>query len=165
MLDIETGQISWKTPIISDIKANLPDNQWICTMKNKLNIKREYWPEVTSTPHFIVEIMYEGCNIIYDDIYFDNLDQIVPDLEVLEKTRKGSVNLDGGNRFIATLEATTTGGITINFQTESFPPLFPGELKLKGYFSIDGEYTSKVLGDLGKLFKDGKNSYISIYSS
>jgi len=134
-------------------------------MKNELNIIREYWPEVTSIPHFIVEILYEGCKIIYDDIYFDNVDKIVPKLEALEKTRKGSVNLDGGNRFIAKLEATTTGGITINFQTESFPPIFPGELKLKGYFSIDGEYTSKVLGDLSKLFKDGKKFHISIYSS
>jgi len=125
-------------------------------MKNKLNIKREYWPEVTSIPHFVVEIMYEGCNIIYDDIYFDDLDKIVPNLELLEKNRKGSVILGGGHRFVASLEATATGGITINFQTESFPPIFPGELKLKGYFSIEGEHTSKILGDLIQLFKGGK---------
>ena len=121
-----------------------------------LNIKREYWPEVTNAPHFIVELRYEGCNINYDDIYFDNLNNIINKLEALEKSRKGRVTLDGGHRFAATLEAAVTGGITIYFQAESFPPTFPGKLKLKGYFAVEGEYTSKIIKDLIKLFKDGK---------
>jgi hypothetical protein len=28
-------------------------------MSNRLHIKREYWPEVTDLPHFIVELDYE----------------------------------------------------------------------------------------------------------
>ncbi len=41
-------------------------------MKNTLSIKREYWPEVTDMPHFIVKLYYEGCKTEVDDIYFDN---------------------------------------------------------------------------------------------
>ncbi|WP_339134774.1 MAG: hypothetical protein WGN25_16250 [Candidatus Electrothrix sp. GW3-4] len=129
-------------------------------MKNTLKIKREYWPEITNEPHFIVELIYEGCNISYDDIYFSDLNNIIDKLDTLEKNRKGSVKLDGGHRFVAILEATATGGITIHFQAESFPPIFPGELKLKGYFIVEGEYTPIICGDLIKLFKEGKEFHI-----
>ena len=123
-------------------------------MKNTLSIKREYWPEVTDTPHFIVKLDYEGCKIKADDIYFDKLDEIVINLETLNKKRTGSVALQGGFRFNAVIEAKETGACQFSFTTESSGE-FPGKLNLKGCFSIDGEDLSLFIDSLIELFRDG----------
>ncbi|HHJ40559.1 MAG: hypothetical protein AXA67_10200 [Methylothermaceae bacteria B42] len=78
-------------------------------MKNTLRINREYWPEVTDTPHFIVKLNYEGCKIEFDDIYFDKMDEIISQLEILNKKRTGSVELQGGFRFNTVIEKKETG--------------------------------------------------------
>lgn len=124
-------------------------------MKNRIHINREYWPEVTTMPHFIVDIGYEGCRLSYDDIYFDKVEEAIPLLQKLERERRGAVTLDGGHRFKLTAEAASTGGMRLKFAASS-SGAFPGRLELEGYFMIDGEYTAAVLGALIALLRDGK---------
>ncbi|KXJ39776.1 MAG: hypothetical protein AXA67_11990 [Methylothermaceae bacteria B42] len=128
-------------------------------MKNTLSIKKEYWPEVTDTPHFIVKLNYEGCKIEVDDIYFDKLDEIIVRLETLNKERTGSVELQGGFRFNAVIEVKETGACQFIFATESSGE-FPGKLHLEGIFSINGEDSGLFINSLIKLFRDGKEFII-----
>ncbi len=123
-------------------------------MKNRLSIQRECWPEVTGTPHFIVDLAYQGCRLRHDDIYFDKLENLVPGLDALEQARKGSLGLRGGSRFDALLEITSTGAVEFRFRTEE-PNDFPGRLTLQGHFLVSGEFTSRVLESLVRLFRDG----------
>lgn len=125
-------------------------------MTNQLIIKRGYWPDVTEMPHFIVSLVYEGCTMTHDDLYFDDIDNVVAKLEALERKRKGKVLVDGGETFIISVEATSTGGINLKFKTTSAEPIFPGKLSLEGYFEVDGEYASNNIRSLIKLFQDGK---------
>ena len=122
-------------------------------MKNTLHIKSEYWPDVTETPHFIVNLHYERLVYGCDDIYFDNLSGIVPELLELERTRKGQVILHGGFRFQMIVQATPSGGIDLNFRTES-DATFPGKCVIEGSFSVDGEHTATIIGALTRLFDD-----------
>jgi hypothetical protein len=127
-------------------------------MKNSLRIKSSKWPEVTDKPHYTVEINYEGHSYSFDDIYFDDLKNILFNLKILEKERKGVVELDGGFRFKVAIKSTTSGGIILNFKAESGAE-FPGKLTLEGHFSVEGENTANVIGALVKLFSDG-NEFI-----
>ncbi|WP_419590940.1 hypothetical protein, partial [Thiolapillus sp.] len=69
-------------------------------MIHSLRISRELWPEVTSRPHFIMDLDYEGCRISWDDIYFAVEDEMVDRLREMRIGRKGKVALDGGFRFL-----------------------------------------------------------------
>ena len=124
-------------------------------MRNSLAISREFWPEVTDTPHFIVRLNYAGCSIEHDDIYFQALDEVLVRLEEMLESRRGTVALQGGFRFDAVVESTVTGAIRFGFTTESSGG-FPGKLRLEGYFSIDGEEASAFLQSLLDLFRSGK---------
>lgn len=128
-------------------------------MKNSLTIKSEKWPEVTETPHYIVEAIYEGSSYIHSDIYFDDINKIIVKLKSLEQDRKGRIELDGGFRFKLMIEARTLGGCKVSFRYES-DDAFPGKLVLDGHFSIEGEYTASMLNMLIKLFTDGKEFVI-----
>jgi hypothetical protein len=77
-------------------------------------------------------------------------------VQQLEQDRKGKLKLDGGFRFSASVEILPRGDIKLTFNTES-EASFPGKLRLEGYFHSNGEYTSKILSSLIKLFKDGKD--------
>ena len=123
-------------------------------MKNTLRIRSEHWPDVTETPHYIVELHYEGSAYECDDIYFDNLSDMARQLLALEKSRKGQVLLHGGFRFQMTAKATPSGGIDLNFRTES-DATFPGKCIIEGCFSVDGENTATVISALTRLFEDG----------
>jgi len=118
---------------------------------NRLHIASERWTDVTEVPHYVVNLHYEGCVLTHDDIYFDDL---AGQLKLLEKTRKGHVVLDGGYRFNCNVEATPSGGLDLKFAAMSGAN-FPGELTLKGKFSISGESTAHVLKSLIGLFQDG----------
>ena len=128
-------------------------------MHNSLRITREYWPEVTDAPHFVVNLKYEGCNIVFDDIYFDKLDECIVQLEALYEERKGSVEIRGGFRFNAVIEAKSTGGIQFLISTESSSE-FPGKLRLEGVFSIAGENAGLFIKSLIKLLRDGEEFII-----
>ena len=122
-------------------------------MKNTLRIKCKYEPDVTETPHFVVGLHYERLVYECDDIYFDNLSGIVPELRELERTRKGQVILHGGFRFQMLVQALPSGGIDLNFKTES-DATFPGKCIIEGSFSIDGERTAPIIVALTRLFDD-----------
>ncbi len=124
-------------------------------MKNSLELSREFWPEVTDMPHFIVRLNYAGCRIEYDDIYFQALHEVVVRLEEMLESRRGAVALQGGFRFDAVVESTATGALRFGFTTESSGG-FPGKLRLEGYFSIDGEDASAFIQSLIDLFRSGK---------
>lgn len=128
-------------------------------MKNCLRIKSEKWPEVTEVPHYIVELNYEGYSFVYDDIYFDDVNNLILKLQALEKERKGSVDLDGGFRFKVAIESKTLGGIVLNFRAESDTE-FPGKIIMEGYFPVEGENAGNVIGALIKLISDGKEFII-----
>jgi len=123
-------------------------------MKNTLHIKSEYWPDVTEIPHFIVDLHYERLVYRCDDIYFDNLGGIVPKLLELERTRKGRVIMHGGFRFQLIVQVMPTGGVDLNFRTES-DAMFPGKCIIEGCFSVDGEHAATTIGALIGLFNDG----------
>jgi hypothetical protein len=128
-------------------------------MNNQLKIEKEYWPDVTNEPHFIVNLTYEGCTLTFDDIYFDKCDDLLHRLEQLEHDRKGKLKIDGGFRFSASVEILSRGDIKLTFNTES-EASFPGKLRLEGYFHGSGEYTSKILTSLINLFKNGSEFII-----
>jgi hypothetical protein len=128
-------------------------------MKNSLRIKSEKWPEVTDKSHYIVELNYEGYSYSFDDIYFDDLNNIIFKLKTLEKERKGTVQLDGGFRFKVAIKSTAPGGIVLNFKVESGAE-FPGKLTLEGHFPVEGGNTAIVIGRLVKLFSDGNEFFI-----
>ena len=123
-------------------------------MRNSLKISREFWPEVTDEPHFIVRLNYAGCRIEYDDIYFQALDETLVDLEAMLESRRGAVVLQGGFRFNAVVESTATGAVRFGFTAESSGD-FPGKLHLEGYFFIDGENASAFLQSMIDLFRNG----------
>ncbi len=123
-------------------------------MSKSLHIKREFWPDVTDRPHFVVSINYEGCFLKLDDIYFDNELVLVSDLQQLEETRSGQVILDGGFRFSLLMEATPTGGLSLRVKASS-DITFPGRLDLEGYFQIAGEYTAGTVNSLIGLLMNG----------
>ena len=124
-------------------------------MKNSLRIKREQWPDVTDTPHFIVTLNYQGYAYSCDDIYFDDLHNTILKLQTLAQERKGSVELDGGFRFKLLIASTSSGSLELTFKVESGAE-FPGQLRLEGHFPVDGENTGHVIEALVKLFRDGK---------
>jgi len=121
---------------------------------NRLEIRKEYYPEVTQRPHFVVTLLYEGCVLSFEDIYFDFCDDLAGRLEQLESSRQGKVRLDGGFRFSMEVEVLPRGAIQLSFQVES-DATFPGNLKLQGYFHKGGEYAAEVLNALIRLFRDG----------
>lgn len=128
-------------------------------MINTLSIKRGYWPEVTDTPHFVVKLQYQGCQIEFDDIYFDKINEVVVQLETLYEERKGIVELHGGFRFNAVVEAKERGALQFRFSTESSGG-FPGRLRLEGFFLIDGENSALFIRSLIDLFRGGKEFVI-----
>ncbi|WP_419616975.1 hypothetical protein [Thiolapillus sp.] len=69
--------------------------------------------------------------------------------------RKGKVALDGGFRFLLTVEMQATGGVTLGFRTESGAE-FPGKRILEGFFEVGGEYTDALLGGLVDLIDKGR---------
>lgn len=127
-------------------------------MTNRLSIRREYWPDVTETPHYIVELKYEGCSVSHDDIYI-GVDDALIQLETLEATRKGDVKLDGGSRFRCTVAATSSGGLQVNFGITQGPG-FPGKLAIDGYFAVDGEFAGSTIRSLIGLFRHGTDFVI-----
>ncbi|MBN2396670.1 MAG: hypothetical protein JXC36_09470, partial [Candidatus Atribacteria bacterium] len=123
-------------------------------MKNKMTIKREFYQDVTSTPHFITQINYEGCYIEHDDIYFDNLNNIDAELDTFNKTRIKSIIIDGGQRFRLTIIPTNNGGIKLKCNSDKIN--LPGKISLEGFFSIDGENVNEFIQKIKALIKDGK---------
>jgi|GEM_PF-2875471 len=123
--------------------------------KNSLTIKRAYFEDVTKVPHFPIELRYEGYNVSFEDIYFDNLDALPMKFRELEKTRKGEVLLDGGFCVKILFKATRMGGVAISFTTEQFEPIFPGRCIIEGRFSVDGEMVKTLVDSFDKLFSDG----------
>ena len=123
-------------------------------MKNSLIIKSDVWPEVTATPHYIVELNYEAHSSICEDVYFDDVEKIVSELTALEVSRSGRVELDGGHLFKLVVEATVSGGLVLDFRFESGNN-FPGKLVLEGFFPVEGEHTAHVIEALWKLFVEG----------
>ena len=128
-------------------------------MRNTLSIRKEYWPEVTDTPHFVIKLQYEGCKIEFDDIYFDKLEDILVQIEMLDKERKGIVELNGGFRFNAVIEPKETGSLQFNFSVESSGG-FHGKLHLEGVFLIAGEDSCLFIRSLIDLFRYGKHFVI-----
>jgi hypothetical protein len=124
-------------------------------MMRKLWINREYWPEVTDVPHFVVKLDYEGHAYACDDIYFDNFDNMLAELEGLQRDRRGRILLDGGFRFKAVIEIDVRGGLGIGFWVET-DAAFPGKMRLEGTFNVDGECSGQVLNRLIGLFRDGE---------
>ncbi len=128
-------------------------------MQYTLKIQRAYWPEVTDTPHFSIELQYGNCHQVFDDIYFDKIDDIIEPLENLLIRRKGRVELSGGFRFGARVEATSSGALRLGFSTES-SGIFPGRLRLDGEFLIDGEHAEEVIASLLDLFRQGDDFFL-----
>jgi hypothetical protein len=122
----------------------------------KLWIGREYWPEVTDAPRFVVKLDYEGYACACDDIYFDSLDSMLAELEEMQRNRQGRVLLDGGFRFKAVIEIDARGGLVISFWVET-GAAFPGKMRLEGAFNVDGEYCTQVLAQWIRLFRDGED--------
>ena len=125
-----------------------------------LHISRESWPELTTRPHFVVDLDYAGCRIDWDDIYWDAQEQLPARLRALREARRGKVVLDGGFRFALTVEMRATGGVLLKFRTESGME-FPGKRVLEGFFEVDGEYTDAVLSGLLALLEKGHSFTIS----
>jgi len=123
-------------------------------MTNTLCIRSESWPDVTDRLHFIVEIIYEGCRLAHEDIYFDDESSVVSGLDRLNKTRSGQVILDGGERFSLSVESMTSGGLTLRFKG-SADATFPGKLNLEGFFLVDGEYAETTIKALTGIFQKG----------
>ncbi|TGD70715.1 hypothetical protein E4634_20830 [Mangrovimicrobium sediminis] len=123
-------------------------------MSNSVLIKREMWPDVTDVPHFIVSLDYEGCSFHHDDIYFDEISEIVADLVRLNNSRKGEVKLNGGSRFSACIKAKMNGAIDILLHAESAAS-FPGKLSLEGVLQVEGENASSCISSLISLFEEG----------
>jgi hypothetical protein len=119
-----------------------------------IKINREVDKEITNIPRFIVDVSYEGCRIEYDDIYFDNLDELWQKIEKLEKSRKGKVTLDGGTRFRLNLCATKQGGIKIEVTAEKFN--LPGRISLEGILDVEGEFVSRLIGLFKALLLEGR---------
>jgi hypothetical protein len=118
-------------------------------------IKRARYEDVSDTPHFPIELSFAGHEISFEDIYFERLHEIPEALRTLEATRKGKVVLDGGFRVKISLEATSTGAITVSFRTEQCKPFFPGRCVLEGAIGIGGERVREVIRSLERLFSDG----------
>ena len=120
---------------------------------NHLSLRREYYEGVSNLPHFLVGIDYEGCQICFDDIYFDEPSALARELQILERCRNGQVALDGGSRFRLTVSVERGGELLCRFRAE--PNDFPGKLQLEGFFSIDGEFTGMALHALIRLLSEG----------
>ena len=106
-------------------------------------------------PYFPVELSYVGHQVQFEDIHFDQPDEFLKNLRLLESTRKGEVLLDGGLRIKVWFRATPRGGVVISFYAEQFEPLFPGRCLLEVSFSIDGEFVHEPVHSFEKLFLDG----------
>lgn len=126
-----------------------------------LKISRETYSDITDIPHFIVSLSYAGHYIDYEDIYFDNVGQIVEKLRAFKNIRSKKVLLDGGMRMTISLEGISSGAAILSFHMEQFEPSFPGECILKGSFSFDDSAANKVIDTLEQLFLEGKDFYIS----
>jgi hypothetical protein len=120
-----------------------------------LTIRRDIYEDVTSIPHFPIEIQYVGHHVSFEDIYFDRPELFLEELRTLEEKRKGEVLLDGGLRIRIWFKATPRGGVSVSFRSEEFEPIFPGNCILKGSFSIDGECVKQLVNSFKKLFSDG----------
>jgi hypothetical protein len=132
------------------------EGQSMNTFETKsISIKRARYQDVTDTPHFPIELSFAGHEISFEDIYFERLHEIPEALRALEATRKGKVVLDGGFRVKISLEATSTGAITVSFRTEQCEPLFPGRCVLEGSIGIEGERVTETIRSLERLFSDG----------
>lgn len=129
-------------------------------MMRKLWISRAYWPEVTEVPHFVVKLDYAGYPYVCDDIYIDSFDNILAELEGLQRDRRGRILLDGGFRFKSVIEIDERGGLVIGFWVESGAE-FPGKMRLEGTFNVDGEWAGQVLNQLIALFRDGEEFSLS----
>lgn len=120
---------------------------------NSLTIRSEVYEGVTDIPHFPIEIFYEDCHLEFEDIYFDDLGELPEQLKFLAESRKGEVNLDGGHRCRFTLSCNAHGGLLVSFRAEPIP--FPGQLILKGTYTVDGEYTEEIIARFIKLISEG----------
>jgi len=121
---------------------------------NSLVIVSEVYEGVTPTPHFPTTIDYEGCHVEFDDIYYDQLETIPDQLRKLEKSRKGIVIIDGGQRFGITVKTDLHGGVVISFR--ACPTSFPGKLVLEGSFQFDGEHTAQTIENMVSLLIAGQ---------
>ncbi|WP_457668563.1 hypothetical protein [Thiolapillus sp.] len=122
----------------------------------RIAIRSEVWPELTSRPHFDVELAYEGCRVNYDEIYFTAEKEIAGQLRDMRRSRKGKVILDGGFQFVLTVEMQLTGGVKLCFRTESGIE-FPGKRILEGFFEVEGEYADELLRGLLNLIDEGRD--------
>ena len=99
-----------------------------------LIIGRNVYEDVTETAHFPVQLSYAGHRVELEDVYFDDPENFISQLQSLEPTRKGEVLLDGGFRIKFRFRATPGGGIIITFRAEESEPSFPGRYFLEGSF-------------------------------
>lgn len=123
---------------------------------NFLKIKRKVYEGVTETPHFPMQISYAGCHVEYEDIYFDDLENVAIQLEALDATRKGELILDGGSRIQIRLSCRASGALAIAFRAQAARPAFPGQLDLKGCYEVDSEYSTQTILRLRKLITVGE---------
>ncbi|QWV92154.1 hypothetical protein KP004_13085 [Geomonas oryzisoli] len=127
----------------------------IAKRAKSLRISKVSYLDVTSTPHFPVEVSYCGISVSFEDIYFDKPDDFLARLKVLEVTRKGEALLDGGLRIKFLFKMTSHGGMKISFTLNDWEPSFPGRLTIEGHFEIEGEFLSQFVLSFEKLIKDG----------
>jgi hypothetical protein len=131
-------------------------------MKNEIIIKRDFYQDVTNSPHFITKVSYEGCYIEHDDIYFSDLGLIEHELVTFEKTRKNSITIDGGQRFRLTIIPTSNGGMKLKCNSEKSN--LPGQISLEGIFNMDGEYVNEFIRNFRALIKDGRDLNINHFT-
>ncbi len=126
---------------------------------NHLIMTRKVYEGVTTMPHFPTSIDYEGCHVEFEDIYFNQPEILLERINQLEKTRKGTIFLDGGSRFQLTIEADVHGGISISFRAS--PITNPGTLILGGSFVFDGEHAAPIIKKFNDLFGKGEELHIA----
>ncbi len=129
-------------------------------MNNSLTIRRDNYEGVTNTFHYPLCLIYEGCKIEFDDIYISNMDSLCNQIQDMERTRKGSVTLDGGSRFRLLIKVNLHGGFDMEFRIKKFEPFFPGSLIMTGYFIINGENVAQFASSFKTLVKDGEKLII-----
>ena len=106
-------------------------------------------------PHFDIELVYEGCRINLQEIYFSQQDELAVQLRHMLRDRTGKVMLDGGFQFVLMVEMQATGRVMLRFRTESGIE-FPGKRIVEGLFEVEGEYADSLLRSLVNLIDKGR---------
>lgn len=120
-----------------------------------LTIRRETCESVTTLPHFPVVISYFGHHVAFDDIYLDDPERFLRELQALQRNREGEVRFDGGPRIRIRFRCDSRGGVLIAFRTEQCQPEFSGRCVLEGSFDVAGEHVAELVRSFETLIRDG----------